>query len=68
MKKIFLIVSIIAFNFNVFSQDIAPLGLDLDPRGPEEVEDVFELKELDSSAEGFHDIPFPGQMKTDTAI
>ena len=54
--------------FNVFSQDIAPLGLDLDPRGPEEVEDVFELTEADSSSEGFHDIPFPGQIKTDAVI
>ncbi|MDG1987240.1 MAG: MFS transporter [Halieaceae bacterium] len=54
--------------FNVFSPDIAPLALDLDPRGPEEVEDVFELTEVDSSSEGFHDIPFPGQMKTDVVI
>jgi len=54
--------------FNAFSQDIAPLGLDLDPRGPEEIEDVFELIEADSSSEGFHDIPYPGQMKPDAAI
>ena len=54
--------------FNVFSQDIAPLGLDLDPRGPEEVEDCFEVNEVDSSSEAFHDIPYPAQIKSNAAI
>ncbi len=54
--------------FNVFPQDIAPLGLDLDPRGPGEVEDYFEIDDMDSSLEDFHDIPYPEQMRPNAII
>ncbi len=37
--------------YAIFSQDIAPLGLELDPRGPEDFQDGYQLEKDNSASE-----------------